>query len=134
FQFIIDIHITADNTVYALSSQGTVLKILPHKDIQPGSPPGLLLTSLLVNNKWNDLTRRSLAYNQNNLQFTVAAPSFIDEKSIRYSYLLEGSGINEWSEASNNASFNFINLSPGSYTLKVRSEFPEAQYPTAFLS
>jgi signal transduction histidine kinase len=60
----------------------------------------------------------------------VAATSFIDERSIKYSYLLEGSGNETWSEPSNNSTFNFINLSPGDYTLKMRSEFPEAMYPS----
>jgi signal transduction histidine kinase len=64
----------------------------------------------------------------------VAATSFIDEKSIRYSYLLHGSGNNEWSEPLNNARFNFLNLSPGSYTLKVRSDFPEMIYPRQIIS
>jgi signal transduction histidine kinase len=64
----------------------------------------------------------------------VAALSFIDERSINYSYLLQGSGNDNWSKASNNSSFNFINLSPGNYTLKVRSDFPEAIYPSQVIS
>ncbi len=76
----------------------------------------------------------NFSYHQNNLLFNVAAPSFIDEKSIRYSFLLEGSGNNTWSEPSNIAFFNVMNLAPGKYTLKSRSEFPEAMYPVQTLS
>jgi len=81
-----------------------------------------------VNNKPDTDAAKNFSYRQNNFSFTVAATSFIDETSITYSYLLEGSGNKNWSEPSNNSAFNFINLSPGDYTLKIRSEFPEATY------
>ena len=77
---------------------------------------------------------RKFSFHENNLSFTVAAPSFFDENSIRYSYLLEGSGNENWSEPSNTSSFNFINLSPKHYTLKIRSDFPEAMYPSQAIS
>src|SRR6185295_6415803 len=32
--------------------------------------------------------------------------------------------------SSNGSTFNFLNLSPGNYILKMRSEFPEAMYPS----
>jgi signal transduction histidine kinase len=60
--------------------------------------------------------------------FEVPSPSFIDEKSVRYIYLLNGSHIDKWSEPTTNATFDFINLSPGQYTLHVRAKFPAEIY------
>src|SRR4029079_6455655 len=98
------------------------------------SLPTLLFTSMQVNNKPYGDSSTNFSYKQNNFSFTVAATSFIDERSIKYSYLLEGSGNENWSAPSKNSTFNFINLSPGNYTLKMRSEFPEAVYPSQMIS
>lgn len=134
FQTIFKITNEKDNTVWALTSEGSILKVSPASSVKLSPAPPLLLTSVLVNDKrWdNNITRFS--YRENNLVFTVAAPSFIDERSIRYSYMLEGSANNTWSRPSNNASFNFINLSPGNYTLNMRADFPDGMYPAQTLS
>jgi glucose-6-phosphate-specific signal transduction histidine kinase len=73
-------------------------------------------------------------YNENNLSFSVAAPSFVDEKSTQYSHILEGSRHPAWTKPSNSSTFSFINLAPGHYTLKVRADFPEGIYPSQILS
>jgi len=131
FQTVGKIVTTKNNTVWALTNGGIILrtseKLSPAK---VSAVPELLFTSLQVNNKPYNDPSKNFSYRQNNLSFTVAATSFIDERSIKYSYLLEGSGNETWSEPSNNSTFNFINLSPGDYTLKMRSEFPEAMYPS----
>ncbi len=130
FQTVGKIVTTKNNTVWALTNGGIILRTSENlSPAKASSVPELLFTSLQVNNKpYNDSSKK-FSYRQNNLSFTVAATSFIDERSIKYSYLLEGSGNETWSEPSNNSTFNFINLSPGDYTLKMRSEFPEAMYP-----
>ena len=72
----------------------------------------------------------SLFYNQNNLSFSVAAPSFIDESQIRFSYLLNGSSNKAWSDTTSQALINFVNLSPGEYTLRVKAIFMNNLYPS----
>lgn len=126
--------ITTNNTVWGITNEA-ILKItaagIPSQSTTP--PPPLILTSLEVNNRpWHD-TSTVFSYQDNNLTFSVAAPSFIDERSVQYSYMLEGGG-HSWSTPSNNATFNFVNLSPGHYTLKVRSDFPERIYPSQLLN
>jgi signal transduction histidine kinase/ligand-binding sensor domain-containing protein len=131
FQTVGKIVTTKNNTVWALTNGGIILKT--SESLSPAnvsSVPALLFTSLQVNNKPYNDSSKNFSYRQNNLSFTVAATSFIDERSIKYSYLLEGSSNENWSEPSNNSTFNFLNLSPGNYTLKMRSEFPEAMYPS----
>ena len=130
FQTVGKIVTTKNNTVWALTNGGIVLRTSESLSPAKISPaPALLFTSVQVNNKPYEDSLKNFSYWQNNLSFTVAATSFIDERSIKYSYLLEGSGNKTWSEPSNNSTFNFLNLSPGNYTLKLRSEFPEAMYP-----
>ena len=134
FQSINKIAITRDNTVWALTGEGSILKVSPQSPSISLTQPSFIFTSILVNNQPYFASSTSLSFKQNNLSFNVAAPSFIDEKAINYSYLLQGSGNNSWSKPTNNSNFNFINLSPGHYVLNVKSEFPEAIYPPQTIS
>lgn len=135
FQTISRIETTGNGSVWALSSEGTVLKIIAGEDKRKVLPsPSLLLTSIKVNNQLHDESATNFLYSQNNFSFSIASPSFIDEKSINYSYLLQGSGNESWSEPSNVSIFNFINLAPGNYTLKLKADFPEMMYPAQMLS
>ena len=72
---------------------------------------------------------RRLFYYQNNLVFQLSAPTFIDEKQTRFSYILEGSGNEHWSEPSTDASINLVNLPPGSYKLRIKGIFLHGLYP-----
>ena len=134
FQSILKIIATKDSVVWALTNEGTVLKIANSSPSVSSLPEPALLTSLKVNGQLFNDHVSGFSYRQNNLTFNVAAPSFINEKSIMYSYLLKGSGNNNWSEPSNNSVFNFINLPPGNYVLQIRSDFPELMYPSQTFS
>lgn len=134
FQFVYRLVVAADNSVWGLTREA-ILKV--NQQASPpvaSTPPPLMMTALEVNNQPYHGAAGNFLYNQNNFSFSVAAPSFVDEHAINYSYLLEGSGNNSWSVPGNNATFNFINLAPGTYTLKVRSDFPEQIYPSQFLN
>jgi signal transduction histidine kinase len=133
FQTIIKIVSTPGNTVWALTSEGIILKTSSPTFPSAATAPPLFLTSLHVNNRELLSSLNQFSYKENNLSFYVATASFTDEKSIRYSYLLEGGGNAVWSEPSNIASFNVVNLAPGKYTLKVKAEFPEGIYPAQTL-
>lgn len=130
FQIVSRIEVAKDGTVWSVNNDGTVLKVSPKKTQVNKTKPTLLLTSIKVNNEDWEQARNHFSYKQNNFLFTVAAPSFIDEKSIHYAFLLEGSGNAQWSEPSNLAALSFINLRPGQYTLHVRCDFPETMYPS----
>ena len=135
FQTVSKIVVTKNNTVWALTNGGTILRISENPlAVKASIAPPLLFTSLQVNNEPLDDFPKKFFFRQNNLSFRVAATSFIDEKSIKYSYLLAGSENNAWSEPLNNSTFNFNNLSPGHYTLRVKADFPEAIYPSQVIS
>jgi ligand-binding sensor domain-containing protein/DNA-binding CsgD family transcriptional regulator len=60
--------------------------------------------------------------NDNNITFNYTVPEYNKYINSEYQYLLEGFQ-NEWSERSTKATVNFKNLSPGTYTFKVRAKY-----------
>ena len=60
-------------------------------------------------------------YDENNLTFGYTVPEYNKYINAEYQYLLEGIQ-DDWSEWSSKPSVNFKNLSPGTYTFKVRAK------------
>jgi signal transduction histidine kinase/ligand-binding sensor domain-containing protein len=123
-------------TAWALGESGNLLKVYaPAKNFGTFTP--LLYIAQIKSGSmlFTDVDSiHRFSYRQNNLNFSIALPSFYDEKQIKYSYLLIGSGNKGWSEPSGQADLNFVNLAPGQYTLKVRADFPESRYPSQLYS
>ena len=120
---------TAKGVFWIMSGQG----LISYDPVRPTTnnwKPQLLFSEVLVNNHLAFTDKSSLKYFQNNLTFQLSAPTYIDEKQTRFSYLLEGSGNNNWSSPSTNASINLVNLPPGDYTLKAKAVFLHGLYPT----
>ena len=122
-----------DDIVWALTSTGNRIMIATEISRKKTYTPSLFVTYLAVNDQEYEPSSSSFTYHQNNFTIRVAAPSFTDEKAILYSYHLKGGGNSTWSEPSNNAVLNFINLAPGNYELNVKAEFPVALYPAQTL-
>ncbi len=83
-----------------------------------------LITSVKINNYTGTVAADSmvqLQYNQNTLAFQFAAPSFINENLIRYTYSLQGSRDTGWTEPAALGSVTFSELQPGTYTFTVRA-------------
>lgn len=120
---------------YALTYSGVVLQLSHAVEQKISNNPRLLLEEMRVNAANVSTERNNFHYKENNLSFLVAAPTFIDEKQVTYSYLLRGSGNQKWSDtASANAVINLTNLSPGKYLLRVKAFFPSTSYAPAELS
>jgi ligand-binding sensor domain-containing protein len=100
FQGIYKIINVSDDIIWALTSNGGIIEVSDRIAPQHFPAPNLFITSLSVNDSLFDEKTSIFRYDQNNFSIRVAAPSFIDEKSIQYSYQLEGSGKNKWSEGS----------------------------------
>ena len=93
--------------------------------------PHLFCYGTAMGNK-NELLIHSgqeLPYSRNNLEFQLSAPSFVDEKQTRFSYRVDGSGNETWSEPSANATINLVNLPPGEYSLRAKAIFLHGRYP-----
>ncbi|MBL7745631.1 MAG: hypothetical protein JNN00_19320 [Chitinophagaceae bacterium] len=136
FAYIKKVWVDADNQAYALTNTGVILQIAPpSQDKEKKYTPELLLEEIRVNGKSVPTDKRNFPHKENNINFIVAAPSFVDEKRVAFSYLLEGSGNKNWSDTSSvNSVINLTNLSAGNYTLKVKAFFPSTSYAPAELS
>jgi signal transduction histidine kinase len=114
---------------YALTYSGVILQLSPSVQQKLRTNPRLLLEEIRVNAKQVSVSKNDFGSTENNISFFVAAPSFIDEKQVAYSYLLEGSGNKQWSDTTSaNAVINLTNLSTGKYLLKVKAFFPSTSY------
>jgi ligand-binding sensor domain-containing protein/DNA-binding CsgD family transcriptional regulator len=63
----------------------------------------------------------SFKYDENNITFSYTVPEYNKYINAEYQYLLDDIQ-NDWSEWSAKPTINFKNLSPGSYTFKVRAK------------
>ena len=121
---------SANRMIWILSNSG----IITYDPIRPAATnwkPKLDFFDIVYSNKSEQAIPkdRELKYFQNNLAFHLSAPTYINEKQTRFSYMLEGSGNENWSEPSANTSINFVNLSPGEYTLRAKAIFLHGLYP-----
>ena len=121
---------SANGTIWILTSAG-IVTYNPNRPAITDWKPKLIFYDIVYSNKGEQPFPRDheLKYFQNNLAFHLSAPTYIDEKQTRFSYMLEGSGNENWSEASTNTSINLVNLSPGEYTLKAKAIFLHGFYP-----
>ncbi len=136
FAYVKRVWIDGQNQGYALTNTGVILQVSPPSpQIEKNYAPELLLEEIKVNGQAVTTDKKIFPYKENNINFIVAAPSFVDEKRVTFSYLLEGSGNKKWSDTSStNSVINLTNLSAGNYSLKVKAFFPSASYTPAELS
>lgn len=136
FLFFKKIMTDSHGTAWALGESGNLLRVYPSAKYNSAFIPLLYITQIKSGSSLfsGADSVHSFSYQQNNLNFSVAVPSFYDEKQIKYSYLLTGSSNDKWSDPSGNADLNFVNLAPGQYTLNVKADFPESRYSSQFIS
>jgi signal transduction histidine kinase/ligand-binding sensor domain-containing protein len=129
YQYISKVQ-TSKGNVHWVVTAGGVIKINRDSSLPTHFLPAIMLRTIDEGNERIDVRAGpvSLSYKQNNLRFSMAVPSFIDEGPIRYSYKLEGSGERKWSEPSSQTVINFAGLSPGVYTLKAKASFINGRY------
>ena len=63
-----------------------------------------------------------ISYRHTQVQFEYAAPGFINEKQVLFSYRLLGSSNTGWSQPSNEHTVSYANLQPGNYRFEVRNK------------
>jgi ligand-binding sensor domain-containing protein len=63
----------------------------------------------------------TLSHRQNQAAFEFAAPGYINEKQIAYSYRLVGGSDTAWSKPSNIHNVSYASLQPGHYRFEVRT-------------
>jgi len=127
---ILKIQQTGKGLLWILTTSG-IITYNPVRIAMNGWKPHLSFSDIIIGNAGQIPLPgdRKLRYFQNNLIFQLSAPTYIDEKQIRFSYLLEGSGNKNWSSLSTDASINLVNLPPGEYTLRAKAVFLHGLYP-----
>ncbi len=130
FSYINYVWMDAANNAFAWTKTSDILQVEPATTVSNRIAPELLLAEIKINGKKGVGLRSPfrLDHHQRNITFSVAAPSFIDEKQIKYSYLLSGDGNKDWSDTTSTADISLLNLSPGKYTLHVKAFFPSTSY------
>jgi Y_Y_Y domain/Two component regulator propeller len=136
FETVVSVNIDSLNNVWALCNQGNIIRVENNEDQRSSSTPSLFITGIKINGVTTEIKNlhETYIYKENSFSFAVAAPSFTDERSVTYCYLLEGNSNNNWSAPSNNSVFNFLNLPPGNYSLHLKAIFPTKIYPDEFTS
>ncbi|WP_462250658.1 sensor histidine kinase [Ferruginibacter sp.] len=136
YPFIYTINEDNNHNILALTADGGLVKIAAEQNNVSSFAPQLFIKNINAgNNIFSGINiPAAFSYKQNNISIHVASPSFYDEKQIKYSYILEGSGNSNWSDASTNAVLSFINLSPASYTLKIKATYPASRYTEKIIS
>lgn len=89
------------------------LSIMYHK-VHPGEKNSPLTQQL------DETSSFKLNYNQNTFSLNVSSINYDNPSSILYSWKLEGF-YNEWTPPTDNGLIRYTNLSPGEYTLRIRS-------------
>ncbi len=113
-----------DSTIIALSENGIPYHVNLGRTTQSVFNPSLFFNSMTVNGKEVVPGGTNVfAYNENNFSFSVSAPSFIDEKNIRFLFSLEGPNTTVLRN-SRSADFEYSNLPPGKFSLTVTAIFP----------
>jgi signal transduction histidine kinase len=123
---------SANGMIWILTNAG-IVTYNPTRPLVTDWKPKLDFFNIVYSNKGEQAIPKNgeLKYFQNNLAFHLSAPTYVDEKQTRFSYMLEGSGNENWSEQSTNSSINLVNLSPGEYTLRAKAIFLHGLYPAA---
>ena len=131
YQVIHKIVLGKDNNVWAMGAGG-IIRVTNDGILAGNYQPQLQIIRMRSGDKNLGLLpdRTLLPPATRELTIDVAAPSFIDEKRVRYSYLLDGNDKDQWSSPTHEASFRFINLQPAKYTLRIRAFFPVGHYAT----
>ena len=116
--------------VWAMGEPGNVIQIGDERSQITSHAPQFFLSSIKAGDQTyaDAKANHVFPFQENNIIFYAAAPSFFDEKKIQYSYRLDGSGNSKWSEPVADAAFHFVNLAPGKYVLHVKAEFPAGRY------
>lgn len=112
-----------DHSLWLATTQGIV-------SISDGKPENMqplstyILSALLGDSTYRNYGDKeiSLHYRHKQVQFEFAAPGFINEKQVQFSYRLLGGNNTDWSKLSNEHSVSYANLQPGNYRFEVRNK------------
>jgi signal transduction histidine kinase len=118
---------TKDSAILCIKESGELYMLQKKTSINSNLNPIVFFRKIMVENKEID-NEHIFDYTASNFYFSVSAPSFIDNKSIKFTFLLQ-SEAQQWKQQGTEADFTINNLLPGNYKLSVIVEYPGKFYP-----
>ncbi|MEO6253746.1 MAG: ATP-binding protein [Ferruginibacter sp.] len=128
FQPFINLINTKDSSTICLTGSGDLYHLQKETKFSSGYMPTAFFRSIAVNEQQINLDENAFSYNKNNFLFSISAPSFLDNKNMKFHFVLKGDGT-QWEQHTNNADYTINNLQPGSYTLTATVQYPGRFYP-----
>lgn len=123
----------ASNGIFYFGSSEGLISFNPHSMRVNELAPKVYITALLIDNKevipgaedspldksiiFSD--KITLSHDQSNIGFNFAALSYVMPEANSYAYKMDGVN-SDWIETSNSHSVTYANLSPGTYTFRVK--------------
>ena len=121
-----------NNLVWALTAQGVTRFVIDSRE--KAIAPLINIVNVNVLGKPDKGARvgssNKFSYSKNSVGFHFTGSSFIDEKKIKYKYMLEGYD-EEWSDPVTTNSVNYASLPPGSYLFKVMAQNAKGHWSDA---
>ena len=108
---------SSDSSIWIGTEKG-LLNYQPFSDLNI-SEPALSFSGISVYLKNIESSKNKFSYEENNMRFDIDGLWYSDPQRVNYSFFLEGYS-NKW-EKTKDRNITFSKLSPGKYTLKVRS-------------
>lgn len=115
-----------DNGLLAMGTLDGIVVLQGDLAATVSRPHAVRVTSLYVNGE-ETAAVESLSYNQNTLTFHVSNFNFARLQQTDYTFFLEGYD-REWSVPARQNQISYKNLSPGSYTLRVKAREPGSDW------
>jgi signal transduction histidine kinase len=117
-----------DSSTTCLTGSGNLYLLQKNTAFSSGYKPTAFFRSITVNDRQIKNDENAFSYNSNNFLFSISAPSFLDNKNMKFHFLLKGDET-QWEQYTNNADFSINNLQPGTYTLTAVIQYPGRFYP-----
>jgi two-component system, LytTR family, sensor kinase len=113
------IKLSEDGRLWMATDDGILNLTVDQLESKQNPQAELLITAVKVKGIENSTSlpgENSFDYNQNTVTFSFASPTYINENNMLYTWMLEGTGDNAWSEPAHTNTAGFADLNPGKYT------------------
>lgn len=107
-----------ENQMYLITSKG--IQKFSFDDLKEKKMPEVTIANVLVNGFKKISNNQYLASDENNIEFSFLAVTYMDKRNLKYEYQLEGYDEKWYSNNFINNSIKYTKLSAGKYVFKVR--------------
>jgi two-component system, LytTR family, sensor kinase len=115
--------LSANGKLWLATDDGMMNLQIEQLESQRQAAAPLLITAIKTKERYysgNLPTAPQFAYNNNSISFWFSSPTYINENSILYSWKLQGSSNDNWSEPASSNMAGFTDIKPGSYVFHVK--------------